>query len=252
MPELEKKLRLQLYDKEMNQISDRLIGQNLELISGPKEIHKGPLKIEVCLFTQEDIEKFILYLKKLTGNIPLTEKIKKIKNLKIEINEDREKIISELIKTTFTQDDLINALRTRGFKFLTPDYIEDLELSFKIKEGDEKFQFMMRPLKEAKNPQNNKFDPSLAFGFKLIGDKISKFNVYLFGGKEIKAYEKKWKKDSNFTFKSTDMIKFPQYMIAEERIKWRKEHFDLLRDPKKTPSKNYLRWKDDVVVGGKK
>lgn len=251
MPDLEKKLRLQLFDSDFNQVADRLVGQNLELTTGPKEVHKGPMKVEVCLYVEEDIEKFVLYLNKLKGKLPLEEKIKKVKHLEMDVPEDREKLIDALIKESPTQDELIQKLRDRGFKFLTIDYIDDLELNFVVKDGDEKYQWMMKPIKEAKNPINSKYDPSIAFGFKLLDEKVSTFKVYLYGGKEDKKFIKPWKKDSKFTFKSTEMIKFPAYMIAEERIKWRAEHLQLKNDPKKVPSKFYQRWEKDVLTGNK-
>ena len=49
-----------------------------------------------------------------------------------------------------------------------------------------------------------------------------------------------------FIFKKQDALRFPAFMSPEERLKFRKEHRDLLANPDKTQSKFFKRWAPDV------
>ena len=51
------------------------------------------------------------------------------------------------------------------------------------------------------------------------------------------------------TFKQTNLIKYPHYMVYEDREKWGIEHRMLLQNPERKPSKFYVRWAKDVQVG---
>ena len=59
MPNINKKIRIQYFDENFNLLDDKLLLQDITLSQGPKDIHKGPLKIEVCLF---DFVFGLLYL----------------------------------------------------------------------------------------------------------------------------------------------------------------------------------------------
>lgn len=250
MMKIKKKLRIQSFDNEGYQINDRLVEQDIEFATGPKDVHKGPMKIEVNLWEQDDVDKFINYLKKLLGELPLETpgkvKTKKAGTLKsILAPEHREEIIAEALKIE-NQDEVIEYLRSTGFEFLTYDYITSLGLNTGISDNHkEKYQWMLKIVKKAKNPLNNKYDPTLCFGFKLIGNKIGTFVIYLYAEKH-KVVKTPWKDKNKLSFKNTEMIKFPPYMIQEEKDKFRVELDFLKRFEDKKPSKFFIRWAQDV------
>lgn len=246
-----KKMRLQLFDQNMGQLEDRLVSQDTELYKGPSSSHEGPIKIEVCLFEEEDIEKVVNYINQLTGKLPISSKIpkpKKLKNTSYDLDEDswRETLLKEIIELT-TQDEITKRLREEGFIFMTADNLEDLSLVKWNMHQDHlrEFQWMIKLIKEAKNPLNNKYDPTLLFGFKLLGEKSDQIYTLLHG--EASMYHKDWKSKNKLTFKKTDMCKFPNYMVLEEREKFRLELYKARKDfPNHTFSKFFKRWYKDV------
>jgi len=244
-----KKLRLQLFDDEGYQIEDRLVEQDIELYQGPKKIHEGPMKVEVNLFEQKDVDGFIEYLKKLQGKLPLytpgKKKPKSTSTQTILEPQHREDIINHTL-TLENQDSIIKYLREEGFEFLTFDYINSLELDTGISDKHkEKYQWMMKLVKKAKNPLNNKYDPTLCFGFKLVGQKINTFVIYLYK-KKHKVVKLPWEDKRKLSFKNTEMIKFAPYMIQEEKDKFRVELYQLRQNSDKKPSKFFKRWIKDV------
>lgn len=249
MKDLSKKMRLQLFDKEFNQIADRLVTQDIELRSGPKEIHKGPLKVEVSLFEKGDVDNFITYLKKVQGDLPL-ESVKKLKKTLITSetmdDSDRDKLVEYCLSLP-SQDEIIFHLRKNNFKFLTWDHIQSLELdlNFISEKHQEKYQFMLRLSKETKNPLTCKYDPIIVFGFKLMGDKIENFVVYLYQ-KLHKVGKLPWTDANKVSFKQQNLIKFPHYMIQEEKDKFRVELNKLKLKPELMPSKFFMRWIKDT------
>lgn len=246
-----KKLRIQTFDSEGFQITDRLVEQDIEFYQGPKEAHEGPMRLEMNLWEKDDIEKCIEYIKKLSGQLPLVtpgnNKPKKLKGHGKVVLEPEQR--EELIKLTLaieSQDEIIQSLRDNGFEFLTFDYIQSLGLDTGISEKhQQKYQWMMKLVKKAKNPLNNKYDPMLAFGFKLIGKKVDTFVIYLYK-KKHKIAKKPWSPKNKVSFKNTDMIKFPSYMIQEEKDKFIVERDLLRRFEDRKPSKFFLRWAKDV------
>jgi hypothetical protein len=246
---IKKKIRIQGFDIEGNQLLDRLVEQEIEFNTGPKEPHNGPLRIEVNLWEQGDIDRFIEYLKKLTGQLPITVGEPKVKTLKagkvLLAPEQREEIIKQ-VTALESQDACIKQLRDLGFEFLTFDYISSLGLNTGIEDiHKEKYQWMMKIVKKAKNPLNNKYDPMLVFGFKLIGKKIGTFVIYLYQ-KKHKVVKKEWVDKQKVSFKNTEMVKFPTYMIQEERDKFRVELYALRLNAEKKPTKFFIRWAKDV------
>lgn len=245
---IKKKIRVQAFDLDGVQLNDRLVEQDIELNTGPKEPHKGPLKIEVNLFEKNDVESFITYLRKLTGDLPIEapgkEKVKKPGKVLL-APEQREDIIKDVL-TLGSQDEIIEYLRGQGFEFLTFDYINSLGLDTGITpDHQDKYQWMMKLVKKAKNPLNNKYDPMLCLGFKLIGKKISTFIIYLYQ-KKYKIGKSDWVDKQKVSFKNTEMIKFPAYMIQEEKDKFRVELYQLRSNPDRSPSKFFNRWANDI------
>lgn len=259
--EIQKKCRIQLYDADFNHLSDRLVEQDTELYKGPKETHEGPIKIEVCLFEQSDIEQFVKYLYQLQGSIPMEQRVPgkrgrpKLKDSLNETNQEAflENLTSSIANGDLTsQEELIEYLREQGFKFLTMDYIQDLGLNFPVEEEHEEgFQWMMPCLKTAKDPANDKFDPKIAFGFRVLGNKkIKKVPVYLFN--EVQdVLELPWEKENSYNIHKTDMAKFPPYMTMEERESFRKSLRDMQRDPEMPLPRIIKRWYQDVEFAQK-
>jgi len=256
--EIQKKIRIQLYDPEFNHFSDRLVEQDTELAKGPAEEHKGPMKIEVSLFDQEDIEKFKKYLDQLIGILPRETKVPGKRGRPKLSTDSMDGSHEELVKTILfeiekgiieNQEQLIESLRTMDFKFLTLDFIEDLELKFKPEEEHEdSYQWMMPCIKEAKDPANDKYDPKLVFGIRIMGKKIPKFVIYLHGELvENCPISLPWGKENSYNIHKTDMAKFPVYMrLQEERDAFRKAIRDLQRDPEMRVPKIVRRWYQDV------
>jgi hypothetical protein len=245
-----KKLRVQLFDPDMNQLEDRLVSQDLELTKGPKEPHKGPMKLEFCLFGQPDVELAIGYLKRLSGDLPLVVKTPKTRALKKAYSDDpswRESLHEKIQESEF-QDEFIKELRSEGFIFMTSDHLSDAGI---VKDWSvfpayfEQYQWMIKLLKEAKNPVNNKYDPNLLFGFKILGQKEPIMLSILHG--KFHEFSKEWKAVNKLTFRKTDMVKFPHYMVMEERERFRVELYKARKDPDNHKfSKFFKRWYMDV------
>lgn len=247
---VQKKIRIQTFDTDGNQMQDRLVQQDIELNTGPKDVHKGPLKVEVNLFEQDDVDNFIEYLKKLRGDLPLEtpgkHKPKKVGKGKTVLEPQHREEIIKYSCSLGTQDELIKYLREEGFEFLTSDYMQSLELQTGISDKhQDKYQWMLKLVKKTKNPLNNKYDPTLCFGIKYVGKKIDTFVIYLYSEKH-KVVKMPWKDKKKLSFKNTEMIKFPPYMVQEERDNFRVQLFDLRRFPDRKPSKFFKRWMKDV------
>lgn len=246
----QKKIRIQAFDNEGYQVQDRLVQQDIELATGPKEVHKGPLRIEVNLFEKDDVEKFTTYLKKLIGDLPLETpgkiKPKKTAKGKTVLEPQHREAIINYITSLDTQDKVVQYLREEGFEFLTHDYLNSLQLDTGISDKhQQKYQWMLKVIKKAKNPLNNKYDPTLCIGIKLVGKKINTYVIYLYG-KKHKIGKAPWKEKRKVSFKNTEMTKFPPYMVQEEKDKFLVELSELRRFPDRKPTKFFQRWQKDV------
>lgn len=244
-----KKMRVQLFDGGLNQVEDRLVSQDTELRKGPIEAHKGPIKLEVCLFEKEDIDKVIEYINQLVGYLPIELATKKPKRVRGEYSDDKSwrEDLKEEILSLGSQDEMIAKLREEGFIFMTSEHLSDagiLEEALLASVKD--YQWMIKLIKEAKNPQNNKYDPLVLFGFKLLGEKTE--TVHWLLDRTLSSLEGvPWKKANKVTFKKSDMAKFPPYMLPEEREKFRGELYKARKDPPNHIfSKFFLRWYKDV------
>lgn len=245
------KMRIQLFDKEGHQIQDRLVDQLTECNMGPKEKSEGMIKIELAIQEKDDIERVISYIKKLTGLVPIEAKgaktyVKKVKAVNLDDQDSREAFLEELNNHIKDQKDLIKWLREeQGFVLLTVQHMEDIGIKLELPKGTEQ-QFYIKCLKKAKDPKNDKYDPNLAIGISVIGNPSTYVPIYLFGKLEKELQVPVPKKD--FIFKKQEWTKFPVYMTAEEREKWRKEHRELSLNAEKEPSKFYKRWAEHVEL----
>lgn len=260
--EMGTKMRIKLFDEKSLLFSDRLVEQFTEFMYGPKQIHKGPISLEVNLYNQIQVDGVIEYLKKLKGDIPIEEigvkKSTKDKTID-KMLTDKEPLL-DLLKTAkakgTTQEKLINLLREYEFKFISGDVIEDMTTfdpkvgeQIKIRDKDiiEKYQFMVRLIKKAKEPMNDKYDFRLVFGIKYIGDRIDKVVIYLWGKFE-EFIKIPWENKKANNFKKVEKVYiFPAFMENyADRKKWRTEHRKKLVAQEKNlpfePSKFYEKW----------
>lgn len=243
----EKKIRVQLFDEESRLISDKLYKQGSELISGPKFTHKGPMRIEITMDNQEDIERAITYIKKLSGMLPLEAKKEKKKVGKIESDsDDYIESMMDMITECKDQDELISNLRNQGFVFVTRDLLHNMERFEKVNWEEEdwrtdKYQYMVRLIKESKNPMLDKFDPTLIVGIKIYKKRSDEVKFYKFGeltnNLDIPVPGK-----AKESFTTQKLHIFPEFMSEKEKERFRREYRDMERDPDKEPTPFYLRW----------
>ena len=252
-----KKTRIQLFTKEGLPIQDRLVDQKTEFYNGPSKSHDGPMRIEFSMEDSSDVDSAIEYLKKLTGLLPIVEKTTGTRGRPASTKgfvEDisREIMLKEVLNTSKDQDDFIKTLRTGyDFVFLDSDRLKMLiPEAYNIKSRHlDKYQWLVKLTKQAKDPRNDKFDLALLIGLTILpeNERSEKIVIYLNG--EFSSQEKLELPKSPMTFKKTNLIKYPHYMVYEEREKWGIEHRMLLANPDKKPSKFYIRWSKDVQVG---
>lgn len=243
----EKKIRVQLFDEESRLISDKLYKQGSELISGPKFTHNGPMRIEITMDNQEDIERAITYIKKLSGMLPLEAKKEKKKVGKIESDsDDYIESMMDMITECKDQDELISNLRNQGFVFVTRDLLHNMERFEKVNWEEEdwrtdKYQYMVRLIKESKNPMLDKFDPTLIVGIKIYKKRSDEVKFYKFGeltnNLDIPVPGK-----AKESFTTQKLHIFPEFMSEKEKERFRREYRDMERDPDKEPTPFYLRW----------
>lgn len=239
MKSIEKKIRIQKFDSDFNMLEDRLIGQDRELTRGPEEKHMGPLKLEVCLFEQEDVDNFITYIKRLQSDLPLEEKLPKIKKALAEPGNFRLSII-DAIKGLEDGSKLNDLLAEHGFIPIALGFLQDAGYNVKVDPVHRGYDFWVRLLKKAKNPINNSYDASL-----LIG--IGKKRIVAYDGTE-KVLNLELEGENALTIKVPKLVKLklPDHLIPEERNRFRIEIEALENDPGLEPSKFYRRWIWDV------
>lgn len=243
---MEKKIRIQLFSEKGELESDRLVAQGPEMYNGPKEVHKGPMRIEFTFMEKGDVEEVKEYLDKLVGILPLEVK-QKIKKSKSEILtvDNHEEFLKSALESGENQDMFIQHLRENGFVFVMTDFIEMLDLPIEFKKlHKEKYQWMIRLLRRAKNPKNDKYDPMLIFGIQML-ERNEKIVIYK-DGKYVDKVNIPLPGKPRETFKKTEMIKFPPYMTPDEREKFRIELRKYLDDKKKPFSKFFKRWMEWV------
>lgn len=244
----EKKIRVQLYDDEGRLISDKLFKQTSEYATGPKFEHNGPMRIELTMDNKEDVEKAILYLQKISGMLPLTTKVKKVKKAKID-DEDvdfAEKVYEDVVKKASNQDELIQNLRNLGFVFVTRDLLNVMERFSKVEwtENDwrtDKYQYMVKVIKTSKNPMLDRFDPTIIVGIKIFRKRDENVSIYMYG-KYTDTIQVKVPNKSIESFSTQKLHIFPEYMSEKEKERFRKEYREMEMDESKTPSPFFIRW----------
>ena len=243
------KMRVSLLDENLVKVSDRLVSMDTELVNGPIEKHKGPITLEFTLRDQSAVSALGIYLDKLIGDLPLPEKkvYKASKKVSTLLDEEPLKEFIKDIKIKIKNiDSLITYLRDKGFVFVTGQFLEDFGIPFNKHKADTEKQFMVRRLKEAKDPKNDKYDPQLIFSLRFMGIKKGGVRIYLYG-EQHERLELEWLEKSDFNFKKVKLTKFPPYMIKEEREKYRFEERKYKANPELERSKFWNRWHDVVV-----
>lgn len=239
------KMRIQLLSPDLVVEKDRLVDQDTEFNNGPTEVHTGPFRFEFVLRDTQDIDAIKEYIDKLNGKLPIPEKPKKEKSPD-DTTQWREQFLEEINELP-TQQLVIKTLRDRGFIFMDAQAIEDYELQIELQSDHIEYQFMIKPLKIAKNPSADKYDESLVFGIKIMGEKYPYIQVYMYG-KFMQTIRVDWDESSSMNYKKIRPIVFPTYMVEEERLKFSKEHRQLTLDPTKEKSKFYLRWVTQIKL----
>lgn len=239
------KLRIQLLDDSGIMMSDRLVDQYSELLNGPSEKHKGPIRVEATLIDRDSTERFKQYLDKLVGELPV---IVKNKTSKEQVNPFKEIYLD--IKKKDHIEDIIEYLEAINFRWVNWQFIEELKTVGKWDgptTGLARYQWLVRMTRQAKDPQNDKFDFTMMVGINFFAhtDKV----IVLYKYKKKAKWTKTWKKEKNLNIKKkkTAMI-FPQYMSIEERKQWRYMHRKVSLGKQLGPrdSQFYTRYKPEI------
>jgi len=249
MEKSEVKMRVKLLNPDFTIKKDRLISQDSEFNLGAPEKHKGPITLEVTLRDKADVAQITKYLGQLLGDLPITERKVYGKKEKVEVldKEPIKDMLDEMTKTCKTQDDVVKYLRDRNFKFVTAQFLEDRQMGIQlVEEHKNDYQFMIRLLKETQNPLTDKYDPQLVVGIKFAGKEKGKYvRVYLYNKFES-SLKLPWAAKSDINFKKIAFMKFPHYMVQEERDKYSLEMRKMKLNPELKPTKFMLRWKPVV------
>lgn len=258
------KLRITTLSENGTPLSDRLVDAYTEMNSGPKVQHKGPIRVEVTLTNQQDVDNFKSYLERLVGILPIknptagrgrpagSSNNKELESPREDILADVEKMIEE----GKTQQEIIKYLRKLGFVFiLTEDFLfhfpgfefdtKDVGEPTENKQYPNSFSWMARCIKRAKDPKADKFDPMVIFGFSILNGPSKKIIPYLYKERRKPMRTKVGK--NTISFSQAEFTKLPKYMLEEERIKFSTEQRQLLLNPEKKPSKFFMRWYRDVI-----
>lgn len=244
MPEIEKKMRIQTFDEDFNMLSDRLVSQYSEFNKGPGKVHEGPLKVEVSLFSKEDVDKFRQYLEMLKGIIPIetTKKKRGRKRSPKDVEGFREFMVKKLSGLENPSDAMvIQACREEGMVFTSLEFLHDMGYPILVPKLHRKYRYMAQLVKKAKNPINDKYNPSLLVGLK--GNR-----VVVYSAEEL-LLELAVTKDEDAKIKipAKVKVKFPVYLTQDERNKFRAEMQILKDNPEKKPTKWYARWVHEVA-----
>ena len=255
------KMRITLLDQAGVILGDRLVDSYPELMAGPKSVHKGPVRLEVTLTNQGDIDLFKNYIDQLNGNLPLKQpsqgRGRPSSSTQTLTESPREDILVEvenMAKEGKNQSEVIKYLRDLGFVFiLTEDfkfYFPEFEFNHKdIGDPHHNGQYlhslswMVRCIRKGKDPKTDKFDPMIIFGFSIMDGPSKKVVPYLYKERKKPLKIKEGKK--TLSFSSVEFTKLPYFMTEEERLKFSFEQRQLLLNPEKKPSKFFLRWAPD-------
>lgn len=257
------KLRVTLLSENGCPVSDRLVDSATEFNLGPKVKHEGPIRIECTLRDNQDVQLFKDYLDRLTGTLPVREPSVgrgRPAGITKQLESPREEVLAEvekLVSAGKNQKEITKYLRKLGFVFiLTEEFkMHFPEFEFNIKDVGEptdngqylnSLSWMVRLIKEAKDPKADKFDPQIIFGFSIIEGPSKKIVPYLYKERRKPLKAEPVKKDLSFS--NVGFTKYPKYMLEEERLKFSFEQRQLMFSPDKKPSKFFLRWSKDVEI----
>ena len=251
------KMRITYLSPKGVTLKDRLVDQGSELQLGPQESHSGPIRLEFTVHYKEDMEMISTYLAMVAGKIPLKErKVYKSKPKDIVYEEPIDELLADIkrihINTDETnQEKLIQYMRDHGFSMLTYQAIKDFKLPIAVKKSHRKWAFLVRRIKEGKNPKADKYDPQLAIGIRLSGQKENHVLVYLYS-KFTEKLDCNWPNKIGINYKKLKATIFPPYMPLGEREKYRAEERKLQLNPDAKPSKFFSRWKHYIEELNKK
>lgn len=253
---MKQKLNIEYFSPEGVFIDERSVEQAIEFTNGPKFTHKGPFRIKFSLWDKEDVDKAILYLQQLSGQVEVTKKEPKVSLKKLGDDPTyREELIKQ-VKSAKNQAEAISLLRKEGFVFMLYDRIQHMfptldpkspSIAEVIKDMHRnKYQWMLKANKIAKNPENDKLDPTLVFGFEILPTPQKNCVVYLYN--ELERFKLEIKEYKQLPFQAVEFTKFPEYMTEEERERFRKEQRILDQNPETPKTKFFLRWEPYVII----
>jgi len=251
---MKKKLRLQLFNKEGVPCLEKWVDQATEFYAGPKEAHDGLIRVEFTLGDQGDVEKAKRYLDQLTGNLELPRKRGRTavnNNNDIEMSADQRKELLDVACKKKDQNAFFDYLRNEGdFRFVDQSFLKSLGLWGKLGlskiHEDVKYSYMMRAIKFAKDPKNDKYDPQMVVVARLIGKRMERITLYL-NGEKYKVIKLSIPKHQTEVLKTNGAFKFDKAMTEDERDRFRKEHRELVNG-KPAKSKFYRRWEPFVKM----
>lgn len=256
------KVRITLLSKEGVPVSDKLMDSYYLYSMGPKEKHDGPIRVEITLQNKQDVSNFKEYLDRLSGDLPLKEvgTRGRIPGNNKELENPREDILKEvqvMAEQGKDQKEVVKYLRNLGFKFiLTEEFlIHFKDFEFNSKDVGEStntgqyphsYSWMVRQIKEAKDPKSDKWDPQIIFGFSILEGPSKKVIPYLY--RERQKPIKIAPVAKALTFSKVGFSKFPAWMLEDERLKFSTEIRQLIGNPEKNATKFFLRWMRDVEL----
>lgn len=229
------KLRIKLLDDGLVTLSDRLVDQYSELLQGPSEKHSGPFTIEMTIDSADTFEKAKAYLERLVGNLPLSNKIPtKLKSSTSSNSVNPYKQLIEDVKSKTYIEEIMEYLESINFRWINFQYIEELEsikkfpfeLNPDLRKTYAKYQWATRMLRQAKDPMNDRFDFTLMFGIRFMGNEPSnKIHILYKGQARGTLLVREWKKGKAINMKARKILTtFPAFMSIQDRIDWRKLH----------------------------
>lgn len=222
------KMRIQLLDDSGVTISDRLVDQYSELLNGPTETHKDPFKLEITIDSKDTLDRLKAYLEKLVGNLPLVIKSSPSKSTSSKSMNPYKEIFND-IKAKHYIEQVIEYLEALNFRWVTYQYLQEANSDGKfIKLAENpaypKYQWLVRMLRQAKDPGNDRYDWTMMIGIKFVGKFADKIYV-IYKGEKRAILTLSWEKEKNLNMKKKKIpLIFPQYMTIEERKRWRYMH----------------------------
>lgn len=222
------KMRIQLLDDSGVTISDRLVDQYSELLNGPTETHRDPFKLEITIDSKETMERLKGYLEKLVGNLPLVIKSSSSKSTSSKSMNPYKEIFND-IKAKEHIEKIIEYLESLNFRWVTYQFLQEANTDGKFPKLAEnpaypRYQWLVRMLRQAKDPGNDRYDWTMMIGIKFVGPTADKVYI-IYKGEKKAILTRSWETGKNLNMKKKKIpLIFPQYMTIEERKRWRYMH----------------------------